>query len=112
MLYEEFAQYKEIKSPYGAFLKAYLNYKGKTFYVEPGFHVGLLVYKDRMEESYPLLLKEIYRLIDEVGEVYFTSNADAIENPFEGYRYLEVEDIANRIGVILADDNRPADYGD
>lgn len=112
MLYQEFSQYKEEKSPFGAFARAYLSPSGKVFYVEPGFHVSLLVYKDRLEEDYPRLLKEIYRLIEERGSMYFCSNSENVVSPLEGYSYLEVEDIANRLNIILGDDNRPSDYGD
>jgi len=112
MLYPEFGQYKSQLNNINPLVNCYLGDNGIPFYVEPGFHAQLMVYKERKPEAYEDLLKEIANIIKKKERVVFTGDYEDSALELESYIYLEVEDIANGIGVIFRDDNRPSDYGD
>lgn len=112
MLYEEFNQYKEVKNQINPLCHYYEDDLGNSFFIEPGFYMGLMGYKDKMFENYPLILEKIKKVVKDNHRVIFT--ADYL-NPFvdaEGYIYLELEDITNALGCTWVDDSRPSDYGD
>ncbi|MDO5330037.1 MAG: hypothetical protein Q4F15_01215 [Bacillota bacterium] len=111
MDYPEFSKYK--LTPDKSTLSAhYLTEKGHSFYVEPGFYMGLLGYKEKRLSDYPRILEAIYQIIDKEERVVFTGD---FESPFtlkEGYIYKEIGDITDPLGIFVEDKSRGSDYGD
>lgn len=68
-------------------------------------------YAVKRQEGYQKLLDEIYRIVEE-KPVFLTGNYEGIEAFLDGYTYVDLEDVANKLGILLRDDNRPSDYGD
>ncbi len=111
MLYPEFNQYKPTPGAYKGLVNAYLSKSGLTFYADASFHALLGSYAVKRQEGYQKLLDEIYRIVEE-KPVFLTGNYEGIEAFLDGYTYVDLEDVANKLGILLRDDNRPSDYGD
>ncbi len=112
MLYPEFNQYISFADPTNPLCNAYQTKEGHVFYVEPGFYLRMLGFKEKREERYSDLLAAIYDFIAKNPKVVFTWNA---EEPFmlkEGFLYREIQDFSDPLKIYVEDKNRGSDYGD
>ncbi len=111
MLYPEFNQYQPSEGVYKGFINAYVSNSGYVFYADSAFHDLLKIYEIKAAEEYPKLLERIYQIIEE-KPVFLTGDFEAIPEYLDGYTYVDLDDVANRLGILLRNDNRPTDYGD
>lgn len=111
MLYPEFNQYRSEQGAYKGLVNCYLSHNGHLFYVDASFHAALENYSIKRKEDYDRLLQRIYEIIEE-KPVFLTGNFEGIEVFLDGYTYVDIDDVANSLKILLRDDNRPSDYGD
>lgn len=112
MLYEEFNQYKNIKSDVNQLCNYYEDDENNSFFVEPGFYAILMRYKDNFVDSYKRIMEYIDKLIKENHKIIFTAD---YEHPFvnvNDYIYVEMDDITDHLNCTFAVITSPSDYGD
>lgn len=111
MEYKEFAKFKLVPDS-TTLSNHYVDDEGNSFYVEPGFYMGLKGFEEKRLEDYPRILEAIYKIIKEQHNVVFTGD---YESPFtvkEGYIYKEISDITDPLKIFVEDKSRGSDYGD
>lgn len=111
MEYKEFANFKLVEDK-ETLSNHYIDEEGNSFYVEPGFYMGLKGFEEKRLSDYPKILNEIYKIIKKEHKVVFTGD---YESPFtvkEGYVYKEIQDITDPLQIFVEDKSRGSDYGD
>ena len=112
MRYPEFDAYQELVDEQNHLVHFYGDEEGNRFYVEPGFYDGLLGFKEKRDERFHDIMKELDRTVKVHHKVIFTAD---FENPWitrEGYIYREIFDITDPLGIFVEDKSRGSDYGD
>jgi hypothetical protein len=111
MEYPEFKAYKPKRDEEAPLCNAYEDEEGDVFFVEPGFYTLLRGYEEKSPYA-SAILDEIDKTVKKDHKVIFTAD---FEHPFvekEGFIYVEMQDITDRLGLTWVDDSRPSDYGD
>jgi hypothetical protein len=112
MLYPEFSKYKSFVDPQNPLVNAYQTKAGDTFYVEPGFYMGLQGFEEKRAKDMPLIMKALEAMVALHHQVVFTAD---YENPFiekTGYVYKEISDLTDPLQIYVEDKSRGSDYGD
>ncbi len=112
MEYIEFDKYEKVVDPLNRLVHCYKNEDGDIFYVEPGFYDGLIGFKEKRNENFDQIMKEIDLVIRKNHKVIFTAD---FENPWitrEGFIYREIFDITDPLCIFVEDKSRGSDYGD
>jgi polyhydroxyalkanoate synthesis regulator protein len=63
MLYPEFSKYKSFVDPQNPLVNAYQTKAGDTFYVEPGFYMGLQGFEEKRAKDMPLIMKALEAMV-------------------------------------------------
>lgn len=82
------------------------------FYIEPAFYTQLMGMKDRHPDSFPLIIREIERIVKKHKKVIFTSNYEVPQTIKDGFIYREIEDVCDPLHIFVEDKSRGSDYGD
>ncbi|MBQ7995361.1 MAG: hypothetical protein IJ247_04010 [Bacilli bacterium] len=112
MEYEEFSEFEKISDPTNPFCNGYKTKEGAIFFIEPGFYVGLMGFKDRRGDEYKKIIDAMIETANKEKNVIFCGD---FENPFmekEGFIYREIQDLSDPLQIYVEDKNRPSDYGD
>jgi len=112
MLYPDFSKYKNYSDPQNPLVNAYEDEKGNVFYVEPGFYMGLMGFKEKRPEHFSTIMARLDEAVKKHHHVIFTAD---YENPFierEGFIYKEIADLSDPLSIYVEDKNCPSDYGD
>lgn len=112
MEYTEFNEYEPVVDPLNKLVHCYKDGQGNIFYVEPGFYDGLMGFKEKRQEDFSRIMKEIDKTVKKNHKVIFTAD---FENPWitrEGFIYREIFDITDPLLIFVEDKSRGSDYGD
>ena len=112
MAYEEWSDLATLIDKDNPFSTLYELSSGDKFYIEPAFYSQLQGIKAHFPQSYCLIINEMNIIVKNNHNVIFTSD---FENPLtkkDGYIYCEIEDITNKLGLIVDNNSRGSDYGD
>ncbi len=112
MKYEEFKYYKHLEDKSNPFSALYELENGERFYIEPVFYTMLKGFKDHHPDKYPLIIKEMIKLVKQNKRVVFTGNYECPLTNVEDYIFLEPTDITDPLHIFVEDKSRGSDYGD
>lgn len=110
--YEEFNNLEIIEDKRNPFCTLY-KVEDALFYIEPAFHTQMLGFKERhTAEDYNRIVNEIINVAKKNKKVVYTANYEYPQTEAEGFIYLEITDITDRLKIFVEDKSRGSDYGD
>ena len=115
MKYEEFNELKQIVDLANPFINLYVLDSGERFYIEPGFYSQMQGFKERFNEGeYLSIVSLIIETAKKNKKVVYTSNYEEPQTApnEEGFIFLEITDITDRLKLFVEDKSRGSDYGD
>ena len=90
----------------------YLLEEGESFFVEPAFYTQLRYLKGIYPDKYRTIIDEMLVVVKKEKHVIFCHDFEYPLIKKEGFVYLEISDITDRLGIYPEDKSRGSDYGD
>lgn len=112
MNYEEWSSLDSIIDKDNPFTPMYTYPSGESFFVEPAFYTQLTYFKGIYPDNYRTIIEEMEKIVKNEKKVIFCHD---FEHPLikkDGYIYLEITDVTDRLGIFAEDKSRGSDYGD
>ena len=112
MTYPEFEQYQQVIDPHNPFCPKFLIDAEHDFYLEPVFYTMLNGFKDHHADKYQCIVDKMIEIVKKNKHVVFVGNFEYPQTEVEGYIYLEITDVTDRLQIYVEDKSRGSDYGD
>lgn len=112
MNYEEFNHLVSKIDKDNPFTPMYILGEDDTFFVEPAFYTQLRYLKGIYPDKYRSIIEEMEKIVKSAHHVIFCHDYEYPLIKKEGYIYLEISDVLDRLGIYPEDKSRGSDYGD
>ena len=112
MHYEEFSNLKSTIDKDNPLVEMYLLDEGESFFIEPAFYTQLRYLKGIYPDKYRTIIEEIIKIVKTSKHVIFCHDYEYPLVKKDGYIYLEIGDVTDRLGIYPEDKSRGSDYGD
>ena len=112
MNYVDFQEYKLEKDLANPFTPHFVVSAETDFYVEPVVFTQLSGFKERHPDKYHLIIEEMKSTVKRLNKVIFVGDFENYFTEKDGYTYLELTDITNKLKIFVEDKSRGSDYGD
>lgn len=112
MMHREWKDLKIVEDKNNPFSVLYEYPHGESFYIEPIFYNQLTLILDRHPKEEKRILEEMHSQVIKNKKVIFTGSYEMSCTHKDGYIYLELEDITNKLKIFVEDKSRGSDYGD
>ena len=112
MNHVDFKEYKLEKDEANPFSPHFIISEEIDFYVEPVVFTQLNGFKERHPDKYHLIIEEIKNTVKRLKKVIFVGDFENYFTEKDGYTYLELIDITNKLKIFVEDKSRGSDYGD
>lgn len=112
MMYEEFKQFKQVKDDKNPFTPHFIIDDERDFYVEPVVFTQLHGFQERHPDKYDLIIQSMIDRVMKNKKVIFVGDFENYFTEKDGYIYLELIDITNKLQIFVEDKSRGSDYGD
>lgn len=112
MNYEDFKEYRLDKDKDNPFTPHFIIEDGIDFFVEPVVFTQLAGFKERHPDKYHLIIEEVKNTVKRLKKVIFVGDFENYFTEKDGYTYLELIDITNKLQIFVEDKSRGSDYGD
>ena len=112
MTYPEFSAYQQVVDPKNPFCPKFIIDDEHDFYLEPVFYTMLKGFNDHHKDKYTLIINEMINIVMKNKHVVFVGNFEYPQTDVEGYIFLEITDITDRLHIFVEDKSRGSDYGD
>ena len=112
MNYVDFQEYKLEKDSSNPFTSHFVVSEEVDFYVEPVVFTQLNGFKERHPDKYHLIVEEMKNTVKRLKKVIFVGDFENYFTEKDGYTYLELTDITDKLKIFVEDKSRGSDYGD
>lgn len=112
MKYEEFANFECRLEKDNPFTPHFIIDEECDFYMEPVVYTQLQGFKERHPDKYHLIIEAMINRVKDNKHVIYVGDFENYFTEVDGYIYLELIDITNKLQIFVEDKSRGSDYGD